>query len=80
MNRHAPISRLINLIEDESQRLWSTDAADARLWLLAGDTDRVLGLGGSFALVAQDGRVTHLAVEAPGQFDVSRAEAVLAAL
>jgi peroxiredoxin (alkyl hydroperoxide reductase subunit C) len=33
-----------------------------------------------FALVAEDGKITHLAVEAPGGFDVSRAEAVLAAL
>jgi peroxiredoxin (alkyl hydroperoxide reductase subunit C) len=33
-----------------------------------------------FALVAEDGRVTHLAVEAPGGFDVSRAEAILAVL
>ena len=33
-----------------------------------------------FAMVAEDGKVTHLAVEAPGGFDVSRAEAVLAAL
>jgi peroxiredoxin len=33
-----------------------------------------------YALVAVDGKVTHLAVEAPGGFDVSRAEAVLAAL
>lgn len=33
-----------------------------------------------FAMVAQDGKVTHLAVEAAGGFDVSRAEAVLAAL
>ena len=33
-----------------------------------------------FALVAQDGKVSHLAVEAAGGFDVSRAEAVLAAL
>jgi peroxiredoxin len=33
-----------------------------------------------FALVAEDGRVTHLGVEAPGGFEVSRAEAVLAAL
>ena len=33
-----------------------------------------------FALVAEDGVVTHLAVEAPGQFEVSKAEAVLAAL
>jgi glutaredoxin/glutathione-dependent peroxiredoxin len=33
-----------------------------------------------YALVAEDGKVTHLAVEAPGGFDVSRAEAVLASL
>jgi len=33
-----------------------------------------------FALVAVDGKVTHLAVEAAGGFDVSRAEAILAAL
>ena len=33
-----------------------------------------------FALVAKDGVVTHLAVEQPGGFDVSRAEAILAAL
>jgi peroxiredoxin (alkyl hydroperoxide reductase subunit C) len=30
-----------------------------------------------FALTAEDGKVTHIAVEAPGGFDVSRAEAVL---
>jgi len=33
-----------------------------------------------YALVAEDGRVTQLAIEAPGGFDVSRAEAILAAL
>ena len=33
-----------------------------------------------FALVVEDGKVTHLAVEQPGGFDVSRAEAVIAAL
>ena len=33
-----------------------------------------------FALVAKDGVVTHVAVEAPGAFEVSKAEAVLAAL
>ncbi|NKC32127.1 peroxiredoxin [Falsiroseomonas selenitidurans] len=33
-----------------------------------------------FALVAKDGAVTHVAVEAPGAFEVSKAEAVLAAL
>jgi len=33
-----------------------------------------------YALVAQDGKVTHLAVEAPGGFEVSKAESILAQL
>lgn len=33
-----------------------------------------------FALVAQDGKVTSIAVEQPGGFEVSKAEAVLASL
>jgi peroxiredoxin (alkyl hydroperoxide reductase subunit C) len=33
-----------------------------------------------YALIANDGKVTHVAIEAPGGFEVSRAEAVLAAL
>ncbi|RYJ01769.1 MAG: peroxiredoxin [Acetobacteraceae bacterium] len=33
-----------------------------------------------FALVAKDGKVTHVAVEAAGAFEVSKAESVLAAL
>ncbi|MDJ0388659.1 peroxiredoxin [Roseomonas sp. E05] len=33
-----------------------------------------------FALVAKDGKVAHVAVEAPGAFEVSSGEAVLAAL
>ncbi len=44
-------------------------------------TMRGLGIRSQrFALVAEDRRVTRLAVEKPGDFDVSRAEAVLAAL
>ncbi len=33
-----------------------------------------------FAMVVEDMKVTHLAIEAPGDFDVSKAESVLAAL
>ncbi len=33
-----------------------------------------------FAMVAVDGKVTHLAVEPPGGFDVSKAETILAGL
>jgi len=44
-------------------------------------TERGLGVRCQrFALVAKDGKVTHVAVEAPGAFEVSKAEAVLAAL
>lgn len=33
-----------------------------------------------YAMVVEDGKVTHLAVEKPGDFDVSKAESVLAVL
>ena len=33
-----------------------------------------------YALVVDDGKVTHVAVEAPGGFEVSKAESILAAL
>lgn len=36
--------------------------------------------GQRFAIVAEDGKVTHVAVEKPGQFEVSSAEAVIAAV
>ena len=44
-------------------------------------TARGLGIRSQrFAMVVDDGKVSHLAVEAPGDFDVSKAESVLAAL
>ena len=44
-------------------------------------TARGLGVRGQrFALVAKDGKVTHIAIEAPGAFEVSSGQAVLAAL
>lgn len=36
--------------------------------------------GQRFALIVDDGVATHVAVEAPGAFEVSKAEAILAAL
>jgi len=56
-----PISRVINLVPAESQRLWSGDEADARRRLLTADTANVLDIQGSFALVAQDGERVVLA-------------------
>ncbi|MEP7001126.1 MAG: asparagine synthase-related protein [bacterium] len=61
MTQQLPISRVVNLIADSSQRLWSVDQSEATRWLLAGDTDALLGLDGSFALAAQDGERVVLA-------------------
>ena len=44
-------------------------------------TARGLGIRSQrYAMVAENGRVTHLAVEPPGGFEVSKAESVLAVL
>ncbi len=44
-------------------------------------TARGLGIRSQrFAMVVKDGKVEHLAVEKPGDFDVSKAESVLATL
>jgi asparagine synthase (glutamine-hydrolysing) len=61
MSQHQPISRVINLIPKESQRLWTIGESEARRRLLASDVDGVLQLDGSFALVAQDGERVMLA-------------------
>ena len=74
---------------------WGKSAKAEGIDMLAdgnGDFTRALGLeldatsfgmghrSQRFALVADDGVVTHLMVEAPGEFRVSSAESVLAAL
>jgi asparagine synthase (glutamine-hydrolysing) len=61
MNQKLPISRVISLIPEESQRLWSIDGSEARRRLLAGDVGAVLGVDGSYALIAQDGERVVLA-------------------
>ena len=61
MNRQLPIARVVNLIPDDSQKLWTGGASHARNAMLAGETHAVLALKGSFALVAQDGQRIVLA-------------------
>ena len=61
MNRQQHVSRIINLIPANAQRLWSVDESEARRRLLASDPDAVLAIEGSFALVAQDGERVVLA-------------------
>lgn len=75
---------------------WARElGADGRIVMLAdgsGQLTKALGLeldltarglgvrSHRYAMVVEDGRVAHLAVEPPGGFDVSKAESVLAAL
>jgi len=61
MTQHLPISRVINLIPADSQRLWASDESEALRRLVASDLDGILDLAGSFALVAQDGERVMLA-------------------
>jgi asparagine synthase (glutamine-hydrolysing) len=61
MTQSLPVSRVINLIPEASQRLWTTDESECRRRLLASDVEEVLRIDGSFALVAQDGERVVLA-------------------
>ncbi|HEV8382592.1 MAG TPA: asparagine synthase-related protein [Gemmatimonadales bacterium] len=73
MNR--AISRVINLIPDAAQQLWSGDLAGARRALLAADPAGVLEINGSFALVAQEGERVVLArsLERPLRYFLAKA-------
>ncbi len=70
-----PIARVVNLIPDDSQRIWSGDVAAARRALLTTDPAAVLGINGSFALVAQEGERVVLArsLERPLRYFLAKA-------
>src|SRR3954471_14080669 len=55
------IAQIVNLIRPETQGLWSASIEDAEARLLSDDPDAVLGIAGSFALVAQKGQLVRLA-------------------
>ena len=56
-----PIARILDLVDPASQRLWNVGLDEARGLLLAGDPAAVLGIAGSFALVAREGERVLLA-------------------
>src|ERR1700687_5181762 len=61
MSQRLPISRVINMIGEGSQRLLRIDACEDLCRLLASDMGAVLDIDGSFALIAQDGERIVLA-------------------
>ena len=77
MTEHKYVANVVNLISDDSQRLWSIDPSEGRRRLLAGDMDAVLAIDGSFALVAQDGERVLLArsLDRPMRYFLAKATA-----
>ncbi len=53
--QHRPIARVVDLIPDGDQRISNLPVEAARRLLLSADPGAVLGIEGSFALVARDG-------------------------
>jgi hypothetical protein len=74
---HHPIAQVVNLIPLESQRLWSTTLAEAERRLAAADTGGILGIDGSFALVAREGQRVRLArsLDRPLRYFLAKAAA-----
>ena len=56
-----PVRRVVDLVDPASQQLIGTTVEAARQVLLSGETAAVLGLQGSFALVARDGERVAMA-------------------
>ncbi|MEM7350461.1 MAG: asparagine synthase-related protein [Acidobacteriota bacterium] len=56
-----PLARVINLIDPESQQILHMDLAEAERRLLSDEAEDVLGIQGSFALLARDGEKVRMA-------------------
>ncbi len=56
-----PISRIVDLLDPASNRIWNMTTEEARARVLGGDPAAVRGIDGSFALVAVDGITVRLA-------------------
>jgi asparagine synthase (glutamine-hydrolysing) len=56
-----PISRVVDLLDPDLNRIWNMSVAQARETVLRGDPDSVRGIDGSFAIVAADGITVRLA-------------------
>lgn len=72
-----PIARVFDLLDPSSQHLHGLSLDEARTRLLSGDPDAVLGIEGSFALVARDGERVCLArsLDRPLRYFLAKEEA-----
>jgi asparagine synthase (glutamine-hydrolysing) len=72
-----PVARIFDLVDPASQHLLGLTVEDARGRLLSDDPDAVLGIRGSFALVARDGQRVCLArsLDRPLRYFLAKEEA-----
>ena len=56
-----PISRVVDLLDPDLNRIFNMDPEDARARVFSGDPSAVRAIDGSFALVAHEGRTVRLA-------------------
>ena len=77
MKQTSYVPKVINLIDEGSQRLWGASVDEARRAMLEYDLDAVLGVDGSFALLAQDGERIVLArsLDRPMRYFLAKAVA-----
>jgi len=72
-----PIARVFDLVDPASQQLYDLTPEEARQRLLSDDPDAVLGIDGSFALIARDGERVCLArsLDRPLRYFLAKEEA-----
>jgi len=72
-----PVARIFDLVDPASQHLHELTVEEARARLLSDDPDAVLGIRGSFALVARDGQRVCLArsLDRPLRYFLAKEEA-----
>ncbi|MBI1177203.1 asparagine synthetase B family protein [bacterium] len=58
---HQYVERVVDLLEPGLNRIHNMSVEDARARILAGDPDDVLGIDGSFSLIAKEGKTVRMA-------------------
>jgi len=72
-----PIARVLDLVPASSQQILNLSVEEARARILAADPDEVLGIHGSFALIAREGERVRLArsLDRPLRYFLAKEEA-----
>jgi asparagine synthase (glutamine-hydrolysing) len=58
---HQYVERVVDLLDPNLNRIYNMSVEDARSRVLSGEAGRVMGIDGSFALIAKEGKTVRLA-------------------